>query len=146
MDIRKEEAALSGEPVYSAEFRSDAGEKNRVLGVLLDELRKNDLISEEDLFSIRLVLDEGLVNAVKHGNGNDPEKSVTVSLYIEQDTWIVMIKDEGDGFSEEKVPSLDDEDSLLMNHGRGVNLMKHFMDEVTYYCNGRILVLKKKCK
>ena len=145
MLIRDSEPENLGKPDFTAEFCSTVGEKNRILGQLIDELKKEDCVGEDDLFSTRLALDEGLVNAIKHGNGYDQEKKVKVSLFMAGNEWSVCIEDEGNGFFEEDIPSLDDDESLLLNHGRGVNLMKHFMDEVTYYCNGRVLVLRKKC-
>ncbi len=144
MHIDESEPADLGKPDREYVFMSSAEEKNRVLESLLGDFRQRELISEDDVFWCRLVLDEALVNAVKHGNEYDENKNVICRLYVREGEWVFYVEDQGKGFSFSDVPSLDDEDSLLMNHGRGVNLMLHYMDEVEYYKGGSVLVLKKK--
>jgi serine/threonine-protein kinase RsbW len=133
-----------GTASFSCAFASTADDKNRELDRMLSFLEQSGAVGEEDLFWCRLVLDEALVNAVKHGNGYDESKQVAARIHIAPDRWTITVEDEGDGFSEDKVPSLEDDDSLLLNHGRGVNLMRHFMDSIAYYNGGSTLVLIKK--
>ncbi|MCH7961413.1 MAG: ATP-binding protein [Planctomycetes bacterium] len=51
-----------------------------------------------DVFGVRLALEEALVNAIKHGNGMDPEKTVRIDCRINLQTVRIEIEDEGDGF------------------------------------------------
>jgi serine/threonine-protein kinase RsbW len=134
----------TGRPDGGWKFASTTEAKAGVLEEMLAFLAGRGLIGEEDQFWCRLVLDEALVNAVKHGNGYDPHKMVTAACFVEADRWRVFIADEGRGFQPDAVPSLDNDEALLMNHGRGVNLMLHYMDDVDYYEGGRVLVLEKK--
>ena len=58
----------------------------------------------EAVFAVRLALDEALVNAVKHGNQNDPTKTVYIEFVIDQDHMVIQIEDQGEGFIPEELP------------------------------------------
>jgi len=88
-------------------------------------------------------MDEALVNAVKHGNKCDEGKSVHVVLSMDDKRWGLWISDEGCGFCPEDVPDPDQEESLMMESGRGVLLMLEYMDEVNYYSQGRQIMMIK---
>ena len=66
----------------------------------LEELTYGD----HDLFGIRLALEEALVNAIKHGNRLDPQKSVRIAWQVDSATVRIEIEDEGEGFNPEEVP------------------------------------------
>jgi serine/threonine-protein kinase RsbW len=72
---------------------------NRLLG----ELRPLGY-PEKELFGIRLALEEALVNAIKHGNGEDPAKTVQVRYHAGAQQFMIEIQDEGRGFDPESVP------------------------------------------
>ena len=57
-----------------------------------------------DVFGCRLALEEALVNAIKHGNDNDPTKSVRIECRLGTDRFEIEIEDEGPGFEPEDVP------------------------------------------
>lgn len=134
---------IEGDPDITFIIPSTVLSKNRALEKIIGLIEKSGVTEEDDLMWWRLTLDEALVNAVKHGNGSDSHKDVGVRVYHKDGVWTIVIEDEGKGFSEEKVPSLDDDDSLLLNHGRGINMMRHFMDEVKYYSGGTTLCMSK---
>lgn len=60
--------------------------------------------SPQDIFRIRLALEEALINAIKHGNQLDRAKTVTVSYRVVGDRFEVHIRDEGPGFDPGDVP------------------------------------------
>ncbi|MEM7626810.1 MAG: ATP-binding protein [Planctomycetota bacterium] len=99
---------------------------------------------EQSLFAIRLALDEALTNAVRHGNGSDPTKNVTVEFSASAGKLTVSIEDEGPGFKPEDVPDPTAEENLCRPHGRGVMLMKAYMTEVTYNERGNRVTLTKE--
>ncbi len=84
---------------------------------------------EDDQNSISMAVRECMVNAVAHGNKYNARKKVYVKLEALPGTLIVTIGDEGDGFSDEDVPDPLAQENLLMQSGRGVVLMRAFMDE-----------------
>ena len=61
-------------------------------------------MSDMDLPDMQLALEEGLANAIKHGNKMDPNKQVTVECFMNEDVVRVVIKDEGNGFDLNEVP------------------------------------------
>ena len=92
---------------------------------------------------MRLSLEEGIINAIKHGNRNDPQKSVHIEWYISDEKVRVEIEDEGAGFRPEDVPDPTLEENLERPSGRGIMLMKAFLTLVEYNDRGNRLVLEK---
>ena len=59
---------------------------------------------ERSLFGIRLALEEAIVNAVRHGNRNDPTKTVRIRYRLDAEQFLIEIEDEGHGFDPDGVP------------------------------------------
>ena len=102
-------------------------------------------MSDMDLPDMQLALEEGLANAIKHGNKMDPDKQVTVECFLNEDVVRVVIKDEGRGFNLDEVPDPTLPENLDKPSGRGVMLMKAFMDDVLYNDIGNQLTFIKRC-
>ena len=100
--------------------------------------------SVRDVFGVRLALEEAWVNAIKHGNGLDPDKTVRVNCLIEDDLLRVEIEDQGPGFNMGEVPDPTAEENLERPCGRGIMLIKSFMTNVEYNAKGNRVVLEKK--
>ena len=86
--------------------------------------------SEDDLHKITMSVREAAVNAVLHGNAYDPGKKITVAYETTQGTLAITISDEGKGLDPETVPDPLAEENLLKTSGRGIFLIRSFMDEV----------------
>ncbi len=97
---------------------------------------------DDQLFSINIVLREGLTNAVRHGNKNDPEKLVKFLLSIDNNVLIKLkIEDQGDGFDwkiQQEIEPPEDQD-----HGRGIIIMDAYFTSYSYNEKGNILFLEK---
>ncbi len=100
--------------------------------------------SPKDVFGVRLALEEALVNAIKHGNGSDPAKSVRIVCEVDDIQAFIEIEDEGPGFTPEDVPDPTDLENLEKPGGRGIMLMRAFMSEVDYRGNGNIVRMVKR--
>ena len=81
---------------------------------------------------VELALREALGNAVLHGNEYDKNKRVNLTLEHKGQELIVTITDEGPGFVPEEVPDPLAPENLLKGSGRGIFLMRAFMDEVRF--------------
>ena len=91
----------------------------------------------EATFAVKLALEEALSNAVKHGNRNDQSKRITVRYAINSDRAVIIIRDEGKGFEPESVPDCRQPERLPIPNGRGIMLIRAYMDEVEFCDNGR---------
>jgi serine/threonine-protein kinase RsbW len=96
-----------------------------------------------DIFSVRLALEEALVNAIKHGNGLDPSKSVRVHCDVQQDRVYVEIEDEGPGFVPDEVPDPTLDENIERPSGRGLMLIKSFMSRVDFNDRGNCIRIEK---
>lgn len=100
--------------------------------------------SDRDVFGVRLALEEGIVNAIKHGNRMDKSKSVRINCHITSERVQVTIEDEGPGFTIEDVPDPTADENLEKPCGRGIMLMKAFMNVIEYNDQGNVLTLEKQ--
>jgi len=110
---------------------SDAAEARRVQEEIEEVLRAHHY-SPHDIFGIKLALEEALVNAIKHGNQMDRSKTVQVAYRVTPDRFDVLVVDQGPGFDPSDVPDPTAVENLERPSGRGVMLMKHYMNEVGY--------------
>jgi serine/threonine-protein kinase RsbW len=103
-------------------------------------------LSEQEVFSIRLALEEALVNAIKHGNQMDRSKNVRIAYRLSHDRLDIQITDEGSGFDPEDVPDPTAVENLERPCGRGLMLMRHYMTEVAYNGRGNSVSMTKVFK
>jgi len=86
---------------------------------------------------IETALREALANAVKHGCSGDPTKYVLCSVIFEDDhSVLIVVRDPGPGFNPKRVPDPTVGEHLYENHGRGIYLINHLMDEVRFKRRG----------
>jgi serine/threonine-protein kinase RsbW len=106
---------------------------------LLQERRTN----EHDVFSIKLALEEALVNAIKHGNNFDRNKKFHIAYNIRPERFDILISDEGSGFDPADVPDPTAVENLERPCGRGLMLMRYYMSEVSFSSNGNSVAMCK---
>jgi len=121
---------------------SDTGEARRVQDDIEAALKACQF-EEREIFSIKLALEEALVNAIKHGNQMDRSKKVHISYSVSPDRFEIKIADEGKGFDPEDVPDPMAPENLERPCGRGLLLMRHYMTEVIYHPPGNRLSMSK---
>jgi len=101
----------------------------------------------EEVDGIQLALNEALANAIVHGNKSDPSKNVIVACFCDCETnggLLIVVQDEGPGFDPRKVPDPTKAERIYSSHGRGIYLVRHLMDDVTYRNGGREVDLRKR--
>ena len=107
---------------------------------LLEELR----YEERDVFGIRLALEEALVNAIKHGNQMDPNKTVRITCRAAIDKVRIEIEDQGEGFQPGDVPDPTADENPERPCGRGIMLMRAFMSSIAFNASGNCVILEKQ--
>jgi len=125
------------------ELPSDLTLMNAVLEYLLDRVGRLGLIKPEQS-NLFVALDEAFVNAVKHGNRNDPTKLLRVTAELSAREAIFTVEDEGEGFNVQEIPDPRDPANLFKSSGRGVLLIYNIMDEVEYSAGGTRLKMVKR--
>ena len=85
---------------------------------------------EEDQHKIGMAVHESMINAIWHGNKNDPSKHVWLQFQVSHDRLEVHVRDEGTGFDPGSVPHPLEPDNLLKISGRGIFLIRSFMDDL----------------
>jgi len=121
---------------------SDPAEARRVQEQI-ESLLQATHCHDHDLFSIKLALEEALVNAIKHGNQYDRTKSVQIVYEIHPDRFTVRITDEGGGFDPADVPDPTAVENLERPCGRGLMLMRHYMTDVAFNERGNSVVMSR---
>ena len=125
------------------ELPSDLSLMNGVLEYLQERVSKLGLIKPErsNLF---IALDEAFVNAVKHGNKNDPNKLLRITAELSPKEACFTVEDEGEGFNVRDIPDPCDPANLFRTSGRGVLLIYNIMDEVEYNAQGNRVKMVKR--
>jgi len=98
----------------------------------------------EGVSDVEIALREALANAIIHGNREDPRKHVHVTCRCEPDEVSITVKDEGQGFEINKVADPTAPENIGFVHGRGIYLMKAFMDEVRFEEGGVVVHMRKR--
>jgi serine/threonine-protein kinase RsbW len=102
---------------------------------------------EDDCYRIGMSVREGVINAFHYGNQERPEKKIHLAVDLTADKMIIHVLDEGTGFKLIDVPDPLAEENLLSTSGRGIFLMRAFMDEfdvVSGRTGGAEIVMSKK--
>jgi serine/threonine-protein kinase RsbW len=84
---------------------------------------------EESQHKIEMAVHESMINAICHGNKNDVSKSVCLRFQIYRDRLEIRVRDQGDGFDLDRIPDPLASENLLNVSGRGIFLIRSFVDE-----------------
>jgi serine/threonine-protein kinase RsbW len=84
---------------------------------------------EDDVHKIGMAVREGVINAYNYGNSQERQKKIVLTVEFEDEKMVVHVADEGSGFDLSDVPDPLAEENLLRTSGRGIFLIKAFMDE-----------------
>ena len=102
---------------------------------------------EDDLHKVGMAVREGVINAYNYGNCQDKRKKIHLAVELEPETMVVHVVDEGCGFELSEVEDPLAEENLLRTSGRGIFLMRAFMDGLAVRrspTGGADLVMSKK--
>ncbi len=97
-----------------------------------DEICRILGLDEDTAMNMALALHEAAINAMKHGNRFDPAKRVWISFAVEPGQLVIKVRDEGDGFDWSCVRDPRAPENVGKTNGRGIFLMRSFVDSVDY--------------
>jgi len=93
---------------------------------------------------VELAVREALANAIVHGAGNDPGRKVECCVACDEEHgMLVVVRDPGEGFDPQSLPSPVVGENVYSEHGRGVFLINQLMDHVEYKRGGTEIHMRK---
>ena len=106
-------------------------QKSEILKIesLLDDINKEFGLAEEKYVNLQIAISEALINAIIHGNKENPQKKVFIEITYDDNFITVKIKDEGEGFDLNKIPDPTNQENIFKEHGRGLFIMKSLVDK-----------------
>jgi len=116
---------------YHLEIESDP---NNLITVeeFVNYFAKDLGLDNERLAALLLAVTEATTNAIIHANKCDVNKLVKVDVQVDKTRITIKITDEGEGFNPSEIPDPTKPENLLKDSGRGVYLMRVYMDELNY--------------
>jgi serine/threonine-protein kinase RsbW len=102
---------------------------------------------EEMCYRIGMSVREGVINAFHYGNRERPDKKIHLAIDLTPEKLVIRVMDEGKGFKLSDVPDPLAEENILSTSGRGIFLMRAFMDEfdvVSGSTGGAEIVMSKR--
>ncbi|MBN2656165.1 MAG: SpoIIE family protein phosphatase [Spirochaetales bacterium] len=122
---------------------------------IIDILEKYDYRYRE-ITPMAIALDEMVLNAIAHGNGNDESKKVRVAGTVSCESMTFRVSDEGPGFDYERLSDpaevleflMEEDNPEEYTHGRGIWISRIYLDSLEYSDGGSsvTLFLEKKCR
>ena len=107
-----------------------------LIQLVSDHIGRSAGLDEESLHWVGVALRESVINAIKHGNCSDVRKRVHVEFTMLQGDEVpglaIRVRDEGCGFDPSTLADPLAQENLLKSTGRGILLMRSFMDEMTF--------------
>jgi len=122
----------NGHNIIRLEF-SSAFEMLDFVQVVSDHLARRVGLDEDSLHWVSVAIRESVINAIKHGNKSDTAKHVFVEFETATGNapeLAIRVRDQGEGFDPETVANPLDPENLLKSSGRGIFLIRNFMDDV----------------
>jgi DNA-binding NarL/FixJ family response regulator len=154
---------------YEFKLRSRRVLMSATAGFLRQRIQASEICPEKELLRLGLAIEEALLNACLHGNleldsalreqDGDlfesladersevspwKDRYVYVNAVVTRECARVTVRDEGSGFDPAMLPDPTDPENLLKPHGRGVMIMRLFMDEVIWNESGNEVTMIKK--
>jgi len=123
----------NGQHIVRLEFTS-AFEMLDFVQVVSDHMARDIGLDDDALHWVGVAIRESVINAIKHGNRNDASKLVRVEFLTTLDpdsgSLTISVRDEGEGFEAEEVADPLTPENMLKSSGRGIFLIRNFMDEI----------------
>jgi serine/threonine-protein kinase RsbW len=116
--------------------------RHKLTEEVLDAMRARDY-PDGALFSVQLALEEAMINAICHGNKMNNSKKLVLRYDVDDERVMVQVEDQGRGFDYKNLPDPCAPENLERPAGRGVMLMRTYMDSVEYSHGGCVVTMAK---
>ncbi len=123
------------------ELPSDVRSIEHAVEYVVQRCERCDDYARRLRLNFRVGLTEALSNAMLYGNGHDPEKQVRVEVTMVGGALRARVTDQGSGFDPTAVPDPTTPENIVKTGGRGLFLMRKFLDEVSYNERGNSVTL-----
>ena len=105
-------------------------EELEAVHTLIDQASKAFNLTEDMAYWMELTISESMINAIRHGNQSDPTKNARLRITFDGKDIEVIVEDQGSGFRLEDLADPTKAENLLKPCGRGILIIRSFMDEV----------------
>jgi serine/threonine-protein kinase RsbW len=92
---------------------------------------------------MKITITELMANAIGHGNREDHSRKVIIGHTVNSSMICVAVMDEGDGFNPEEVPDPTLPENIVKDHGRGLYIVKSYVDELEFNARGNRVLIRK---
>ncbi|MEQ9424127.1 MAG: ATP-binding protein [Cyclobacteriaceae bacterium] len=116
-------------------------ENIRIVESFIDNAKDKYRLTDDVYGNIMVAVTESVNNAIRHGNSCDKAKSVSLSVVFQEKLIKFVVEDEGPGFDYKNLPDPTSPENLSRPDGRGIFLMKHLSDEVSFKDDGKTVEL-----
>lgn len=86
-------------------------------------------LEDSETHRVEMAVRESVINAIQHGNRCDESKKVQLEISVSPAKLTIFVRDEGSGFDVGSIPNPLEENNILKNSGRGIFIIRSFMDE-----------------
>jgi anti-sigma regulatory factor (Ser/Thr protein kinase) len=116
-------------------------ENIRIVESFIDNAKDKYRITDDIYGNIMIAVTESVNNAIKHGNKSIKDRNVELSLNFNDSMLKFIVSDQGVGFDYHNLPDPTSPENLDKPGGRGIFLMRHLSDEVSFQNNGSQVTL-----
>ena len=120
---------------------SDLGMVGDAVELVASHLPPGTLSPRRISFNLRTALAEALGNAIRYGNGENPDRVVRVRVELGRDFVRIYIVDDGVGFDPSRTPDPTSPENLEREFGRGLFVIRHLVDDVAFNEKGNGICL-----
>ena len=120
---------------------SDLGMVGDAVELVATHLPPGTLSPRRISFNLRTALAEALGNAIRYGNGEDPDRIVRVYVELGRDFVRIHVDDDGHGFDPSRLPDPTHPENLEREYGRGLFVIRHLVDDVAFNKKGNGICL-----
>jgi serine/threonine-protein kinase RsbW len=115
-----------------------------VLDAVVSQVASDLKFDRDTVEQISVAVIEAGMNAMKHGNKFDPAKRAHFTFRVEPTRLTITVRDEGQGFDPDRVADPLRDENILRDTGRGILMIRAYMDDVYYSANGTLLTMVKE--